>query len=379
MARLSAILLLSAFLLSTPALAHDPSAWGGLFRSRDFGGSWLPVDANLFIGGALAVAVSPADPNHLLYATDTRLLRSRNGGLDWSEEGGGRILGPVLAVAFDSASTAAVASSAGGVFFAREGGAWQDAGAPQGAVPARAIVALDDAGTFLLSGPGGLYLGTEGGARWRKLDAGLPDAPATLLVRTPGAPTRLFAIFQGAAWRGDARAASWRALAGGLPGSGVEYVTTDRRGRTLWAFASDRLFTSTDDGATWTPRGQPLFPPGTSVRGLAASDDGRTLVLATHRGLLRSVDSGATFAQVQGALPVHLESGLIAGDPRDAGTLYTGFALTPYPELWRRAEQGANLLARIDPVSLAGGAAFVTLLLGGGVWAARRLARAQAG
>jgi len=42
-------------LTAAPALAHDPSAWGGLFRSRDNAASWMPVDAGLFIGGALAV------------------------------------------------------------------------------------------------------------------------------------------------------------------------------------------------------------------------------------------------------------------------------------------------------------------------------------
>ena len=65
---------------ATATLAHDPSAWGGLFRSRDDGAAWLSADAGLFVGAALAIAVSPTDANHLLYATDTRLLRSRNGG-----------------------------------------------------------------------------------------------------------------------------------------------------------------------------------------------------------------------------------------------------------------------------------------------------------
>jgi hypothetical protein len=47
----------------------------------------MPVDAGLFIGGALAVSVSPTDANHLLYATDSRLLRSPPaGGRDWKQE-----------------------------------------------------------------------------------------------------------------------------------------------------------------------------------------------------------------------------------------------------------------------------------------------------
>ena len=48
----------------------------------------------------------------------------------------------------------------------------------------------------------------------------------------------------------------------------------------------------------------------------------------------------------------------------------------PYPEVWRMALQGGNLLSRSDPVSLAGGLAFVLLvMISGGlliVWLARR-------
>src|SRR5256885_11103921 len=66
--------------LGPGAVAHDASAWGGLFRTRDAGATWLPVNPASFVSGALAVAVSPTDPHHLLLATDTGLSRSRNGG-----------------------------------------------------------------------------------------------------------------------------------------------------------------------------------------------------------------------------------------------------------------------------------------------------------
>jgi len=73
----SLLLLLLAASLPLPANAHDPSAWGGTFRTRDGGETWMPVDAGLFVGGAITMAIDPLDANHLLYATDTRLLRSR--------------------------------------------------------------------------------------------------------------------------------------------------------------------------------------------------------------------------------------------------------------------------------------------------------------
>src|SRR5216117_3095094 len=55
-------------LWSSAVSAHDPSAWGGLFRSRDHGATWVPANQRLFVGGALALAISPTDVNHLLLA-----------------------------------------------------------------------------------------------------------------------------------------------------------------------------------------------------------------------------------------------------------------------------------------------------------------------
>jgi hypothetical protein len=46
----------------------------------------------------------------------------------------------------------------------------------------------------------------------------------------------------------------------------------------------------------------------------------------------------------------------------------------PYPEVWRTALEGGNLLSRVDPVSLAGGLAFLLLLIIGGVLLTRWLA-----
>src|SRR5919202_770257 len=80
--------------------AHDPSAYGGVFRSRNFGGTWLNADAGLFLNAALSVAVDPRDPAHLLLGTDIGLLSSRNGGRSWRHEAQGLMIGAVFAVAF---------------------------------------------------------------------------------------------------------------------------------------------------------------------------------------------------------------------------------------------------------------------------------------
>ena len=74
------LLALAIALSPSDARAHDPSAFGGLFRTHDGGATWFLAQPLSFLSGAIALAISPADPNHLLLATDSGLLRSQIAG-----------------------------------------------------------------------------------------------------------------------------------------------------------------------------------------------------------------------------------------------------------------------------------------------------------
>ena len=372
----SASLGLFLVLTAAPALGHDPSAWGGLFRSRDNAATWMPVDAGLFIGGALAVSVSPTDANHLLYATDSRLLRSRNGGRDWTQEAADKLIGPTLAVAFDQAGKGAAASSSAGVFYTEDGARWHEASTPGGPVVARAIIAGAAGGRFYLAGSRGLMLSNDYGRNWTKIGEGVPAVTATALLVMPGSPDTILTVVAGELWSSRDAGVHWQPGGAGLPHGGIETVARDSTIATrLWSAAADQLYMSDDAGASWHAVGAPLPGPGISVRGIAATQNGEIIAVTTHRGLLRSADGGNTWGQVEGTLPVHLEAGPLTIDPHDSTTLYAGFALSPYPDIWRRAEEGSNLLSQADPVSLAGGAASLMLLIIGGWFAAKKLSR----
>jgi len=372
----SASLGLFLVLTAAPALGHDPSAWGGLFRSRDNAATWMPVDAGLFIGGALAVSVSPTDANHLLYATDSRLLRSRNGGRDWTQEAADKLIGPTLAVAFDQAGKGAAASSSAGVFYTEDGARWHEASTPGGPVVARAIIAGAANGRFYLAGSRGLMLSNDYGRNWTKIGEGVPDVTATALLVIPGSPDTILTVVAGELWSSRDAGGHWQPGGAGLPHDRIETVARDSTIATrLWSAAADQLYMSDDAGASWHAVGAPLPGPGISVRGIAATQNGEIIAVTTHRGLLRSADGGNTWGQVEGTLPVHLEAGPLTIDPHDSTTLYAGFALSPYPDIWRRAEEGSNLLSQADPVSLAGGAASLMLLIIGGWFAAKKLSR----
>ena len=109
-------LMLATLGVGPGARAHDPIAYGGLFRSRNLGGTWLNADVGLFVNAALTVALDPHDPNHLLMGTDTGLLRSQNGGRSWIPEAQSLIFGPVFAIAFGPDGEDAICSAPSGVF-----------------------------------------------------------------------------------------------------------------------------------------------------------------------------------------------------------------------------------------------------------------------
>jgi photosystem II stability/assembly factor-like uncharacterized protein len=366
------LLLLMAAVLAVPAAqAHDPSAWGGIYRSRDNGATWFPADAGLFIGGAIALAIDPRDANHLLYGTDTRLLRSKNGGRDWAQEPGPQFAGAVYATMFDARSGTALASTSNRIFVQGRDGAWNAAQAPGGAAPVRAFAA--GARGLYLAGGSGVFTSEDDGANWARAGESLPEGAVSALVVVPGAQERVLVVSQGRLWSSDDGGANWKPRDTGSGGA-IEALARDGE---LFAASQNRIYRSID-GEAWAPVGQALPEAGTAIRGIAAADGGRTIVLTTHRGAMRSTDGGGTWVILEGALPVHLEAGPLVRDPTDGATLYAGFSLTPYDEIWRRASGGANLLAQLDPVSLAGGLAFLVLIAVGSAFGVRWLNRARA-
>ncbi|HEX4985959.1 MAG TPA: hypothetical protein VFV71_07800 [Burkholderiales bacterium] len=381
--RIALVLALAAAALApAPAGAHDPSAWGGLFRTRDFGANWFPADAGLFIGGALGVAIHPEDPAQLLYGTDARLLRTRNGGRDWVTESAPAMIGAVFAVVFDADGKGALASTGTRIFRFEQEGGWRDVFAPAGAAPARSFArSTGRRDRVYLAGAHGLFVSGDKGKTWtRSGDGVLPDDAVVSLIVAPGTPEKLYAVVGGDIWTSADGGDSWSRPASGLPAGRVDAISADAgKSDRLWAVVAAQVYVSDDAGSKWTVRGNAISDTGLSVRGIAVSADEKIMVVSTHRGVFRSTDGGQSWKQVESTLPVHLESGLLLRDPHDPSTLYAGFSLSPYGETWRRAEQGGSLLAQTDPVSLAGGLAFLVVLIIAGAAATRWLMRRSRG
>jgi hypothetical protein len=194
----------------------------------------------------------------------------------------------------------------------------------------------------------------------------------TALVAAPNSPDRAYAIAEGRIWERSDPASPWTTRSAAIPA--VDALALDAGDpRRLLAAGANRIFRSDDRGASWQSVGLPLPEANTAVRGIAAS--GEVIVLATDRGLYRTADGGVRWQRITDNLPAHLEAGPLVRDPVDPATLYAGFAVVPYHELWRRAAEDLTALGRVDLVSLAGGVAFLTLLALGAAAAIRRLRR----
>ena len=202
----------------------------------------------------------------------------------------------------------------------------------------------------------------------------------TALVAIPGSADILAAVIDGRAMISHDGGRTWRNAGFDGAGAPVDTIATDAtRPQRVWAAAGGRIVVSDDLGSSWHSIGRSLPEARARVRGIAASADAMTLLVSSDRGIYRSEDGGETWAPKEDNLPIHIEAGPLARDPNDVRVIYAVFSLMPHAEVWRMAIEGGNLLARIDPISLAGGLSFCVLVLIGGGLAVRHLSRRRAG
>jgi photosystem II stability/assembly factor-like uncharacterized protein len=373
-----AIWLVCVASLVSGASAHDPSSYGGVFRSRDLGATWLNADVGLFLNAALVVAVDPHDSSHLLVGTDLGILSSQNGGRSWAPEARDLIIGAVFALTFSPDGELAMCAAANGVF-RRDQDRWRRAEIPGSAIPARALIVGPANHRFYLLGRSELFASEDGGRTYAVVSGLREIGEVTALAAIPGSADILAAVIDGRALISQDGGRTWRGAGLGDAAAPVQTIATDAsRPQRIWAAAGSRIVVSDDLGSGWHSVGRSLPEARAKVRGIAASADATTLVVSSDRGIYRSNDGGETWVQKEDNLPIHIEAGPLARDPNDAGVVYAVFSLMPYAEVWRMALEGGNLLARIEPISLAGGVSFCVLMLIAGGLAALHLSHRRA-
>lgn len=371
--RVLVVLATALVLLPQEVPAHDPETWGGVFRTHDAGATWTSINPGIFVSGALALAVSSRDPNHLLLVTDSGVWRSRNGGRDWDVEAPDILTGPAFAAAFDAEGQHALVAGAS-TLFRDDGDRWRPVRTPAGANPARALVAGAVPGRVYMASRTGLYRSDDWGGSWANAGGTLEADHVDVLLAPPGRPDDVYAVGGGSVWSSNDGARSWQRRAGGAPANGFEAIgfdpTTQAR---LWAVGAGQVYRSDHSGEPWRPIGKPI--PETLARALAVAIRGEVIVIATDRGVFRSADGGERWDLPKENLPAHLAARALVGDSRNSATLYASFALTSYEDLQTRVQRGETAFSRSDLGSIVGGFGLVVLLTLGVIAAARRLAR----
>ena len=181
---------------------------------------------------------------------------------------------------------------------------------------------------------GALMASEDGGRQWRRRADGLGDEPIDTIVLDPSMPNR------------------------------------------IWAAAADRIHVSHDLGSTWRAVGQRATRPwherarhrSRPDRDHPGGDDGEGACTAVWMAVRPGLSRRATCRFTS-------RPGLWCATRATRALSMPVYSLMPYAEVWRTALEGSNLLARTDPVSLAGGLAFVLLLMIGGALLVRWLAR----
>ncbi len=357
--------------------AHDASSYGGVFHSRNLGGTWLRADVGLFLNAALVVAVDPQNGSHVLAGTDLGLLGSRNGGLTWTHQAPDLIFGAVFAVTFLGDGERAICAAQSGIF-RFEASQWKPVLAPEAAIPAKTLAPGTSADRIYLLGRDRLFTSGDGGRSFVEVGRRWETSAITALAIVRSKPEIIVAVVGGQIATSEDSGQHWQPGEPGKDGPPVDNVAADVHvPKRVWVARAGRIYVSDELGSPWRAVGRALPESATTIRGIAANAEATTLVVTTNRGLYRSENGGESWMLKEDNLPIHLEAGALAQDPSDAGALYAVYSLTPYSEVWRTAIDARNLLRRSDPISLAGRIGFSVLVILLGALFARFLVRSR--
>ena len=314
----------------------------GLWRTLDAGGKWVRLTANNVIVND--VFVDPANPNHVLIATDRGgVLTSTDDGLTFHDGNNGYSARQVTAFTEDPMHPATLYTglvndkAAGGVFMSLDGGVhWQQQSVGLNGRDVFSLGALMD-GTVLAGTNHGIYRMDSGG--WtaaNSLIGSVPLAGSAPIVRdAPAAanatPSKTVsaAAFSAAASGKAAPAAVKKPVPHRVVSKTAAPATTTLDavvyaiapvGDTVYAGTSNGLIVSTTSGRQWTTVGALQMP---ETRFVAAQK--QIVMAASLRRIALSVDAGKTWDAI--AVP-------------EAITQLTAVAVDELNNLWIGGREG---------------------------------------
>lgn len=305
-------------------------AWGGgVWKSRDGGGTWVRLAGVPSRETVNAVAVSPADSKVVLAAGFTALWRSADAGVTWKKVLDQKVQQPAMTgLAFDPATPATVWASSdsdghpAGVFRSTDSGAtWKPVDVGTSSITRTWGVAVSRDGKSVVAGSStGVYHSPDGGATWkshledRAVHSVAVLADGVLLAGTLGDGV-LRSADGGATW------AETKSDAKMIGNTVFALLASAKTPGLAYAGIPNRVLRSTDGGVTWT-----TFSRGfnwVNFRSLALDETSGAVWGGTGRdGVVKTTDGGATWTAGRGFLSLDVTSILV--DPASPKRLFVG-------------------------------------------------------
>jgi photosystem II stability/assembly factor-like uncharacterized protein len=318
-----------------PAIVYAGTNAGSLFKSTNRGGTWreLNVGPAGVIRGALTI--DPRKTSTVYLGTARGVFKSGDGGRSWRsasaglfgketpQERGWRLgEGWVTELAIHPRSSRIVyASTYGGVAKSTDGGRrWRrvnagltiDGGGGKRIPRPLWTVALDpqNAKMVYAAGIGGVFKSTNGGGRWRL--AGRPRRMVQALALDPQKPPTIYAGTPRGVFKSSDGGSRWRFS--GLERSSVGSLAVQPgRPQTVYAATARGIFKSTDAGGNWRSASVGMTAGFVSVLAVDPRNP-ETLYAGTSEGLFKSTDAGGSWTLVLDPEPEKPGHSLYAGD-----------------------------------------------------------------
>ena len=299
----------------------------GLWKTIDGGKTWRHVtNSEVVVNDVL---VDPRNSDRVLLATDrSGVMASDNGAATFTASNHGythRYVSSILADQKDpNAILVGVVNDRewGGVFSTRDGGqSWQQKSAGLGG---RDVFALQQAsnGALIAGTNKGMFLLDRNSSQWRPINTIVTEkTPARVVknkktkktVKIPGittrsvldarvsdievTPKRWLAATSAGLFSSTDEGKTWT---GGAVLGKTDFVSVESEGELVVAATRTNVLYSKNAGATWQQA--PLSAYVTSIHGVTLTPGG-DILLASREGAFRSSDSGATWEHVVNGIP----------------------------------------------------------------------------
>ena len=315
---------------------------GGVWRSTDYGSTWVPLFDNQPTGSIGAIAVAPSDPNIIYVGTGAGIIRpdlatgdgvykSTNAGRTWTHLGL-RDSQMIANIDVDPANpnrlfVAALGHPYGpnperGIFRSTDGGAtfqkvlYKDEYTSGNDVridpsqPNTVYAALwQQQQGFAENGAfggtdGGIFKSTDGGSTWKKLEGGLPPIIQANLAIAPSNPKVIYATVAagGAAAEAPPEAGPGGRAGRGGRGGNISFYKSNDSGATWTLATEDPRVYETGSTGRHPPDNRPLGRiGGGDLPTITVDPKNEKVIYSCSTVYWRTEDAGLTWSAVRGA------------------------------------------------------------------------------